>query len=476
MNITEQLMKLAELRAAGVLDDDEFESAKRSVLREESSDKGAGHTEEQLERQPPQPRSVAELLADDAMDESERAVVAALAEERTGRLTLSTLVGRTQRSRGVVRPALAALLSAGHVLAVDGGRYELAPGLVGTTAEETQQEAAGPKGSAGTALPPKGWMDDPSGRFAQRYWDGHQFTEWVATSSGETSQDPHSNPNSSSEPARSGSSKHEASNSGRGAATPAHSRGSQDVPFHAGDAVLGLLSKVTLNTWTSNRVAAAFGVPRLAEIVRERRGDPRPLLWLGIRLQEFERTNRRQKQSIVPASVEGLLLRPVTRFAANAISSGKAPASVQVLSTAWEVLNRRLVASPRSDEMCLMARAYLAGGAPDKAYEVAQAAAKADPSRSEAYYVAAEAAFDLQDFSRATALAHEAVSYGCTLGLALLRQDSPFRRHAWVTTEKTHTMPTANDFWSAKMRYFDGATTDQLFHFFGPSPLSPEGA
>lgn len=36
----------------------------------------------------------------------------------------------------------------------------------------------------------EGWLPDPSGRYATRYWDGNEWTKWVGTADGTEAEDP----------------------------------------------------------------------------------------------------------------------------------------------------------------------------------------------------------------------------------------------------------------------------------------------
>jgi hypothetical protein len=376
--------------------------------------------------------------------------------------------------------------------------------------------------------PPADWLEDPTGRFQLRYWDGTTYTDWALGFNGEVVADRFATPTpeppaaaSVEGPAETSTEAAEAvgaavavetdagveaaskrDNTGdRGAgpvgraSVPAvkaksptsstsmptsstSARNGSGKPTHAGDAVLSFVSKVTLNSMFDRRLATAFWVPPLLDLIRERPGDPRAMMWLGVRLQELERTKARINGAVPPVSAAGLVLRPVLRpvmrAAASAISSGDGkPASQKVLGSTWQILEPRVRGeAPRVADICLMARAYLAAGLPAKAWELAAVADQAVPARAEAAYILAEAMFECGDHANATTWAHRAAEGGCTLGLSLLRQDTPFRREAWTTTRATRVMPTVHDFWEAKARYYEGASADQLFHFFGPSPLS----
>jgi hypothetical protein len=216
--------------------------------------------------------------------------------------------------------------------------------------------------------------------------------------------------------------------------------------------------------------------------VKERPGDPLAIMWLGIRLQEFERTKQRINHSIPAVSVAGAvmrpILRPVIKSLATSISSGDGRrASQNVLSAAWVILSRRLAKQPpSSSDLCLMARNYLAGAAPDKAWELAAIAVQRPNVSGEAYYVLAEAMFDCGDHANARVWASKAVDHGCGLGYALQRSDAPFRRNAWMTPKKAAVVPTADDFWRAKGHYYEAVPEQQLGRFYGPSMISPEVA
>ncbi|MBL8775740.1 MAG: DUF2510 domain-containing protein [Acidimicrobiales bacterium] len=60
------------------------------------------------------------------------------------------------------------------------------PGAVGTTTVRT-----GPPTAAGTASSVQGrWYADPTGRFAQRWWDGSRWTADVVLAGGQQTADP----------------------------------------------------------------------------------------------------------------------------------------------------------------------------------------------------------------------------------------------------------------------------------------------
>lgn len=248
---------------------------------------------------------------------------------------------------------------------------------------------------------------------------------------------------------------------------------------HAGDAVLGFLSKITLNTWADKQLAEAFWLDRLTAIARDHPNDPRALTWLGIRLREFERTRKRIRSSALPVSVVGLVLRPIVRpvlsAAAGAISSGDGtPASTRVLSRAWELLHARIQSkSATSSDLCLMARLHHAAGDLDSAWLVIDAASKVDQARSETSYIAAEVLYDLVRADWSWQWALRAWNQGCTLAAALLRPDTADRRRKLLTERAAPlTGVTAVSFWQHKAWYFDGADAGQLAHYFGPSPLT----
>jgi hypothetical protein len=69
--------------------------------------------------------------------------------------------------------------------------------------------------------------------------------------------------------------------------------------------VLSFINKVTLNSLIDRRLANAFWLPPLLELVRERPSDPRTMMWLGLRLQEFEWTRLRMRSANMPVSVPG---------------------------------------------------------------------------------------------------------------------------------------------------------------------------
>lgn len=301
--------------------------------------------------------------------------------------------------------------------------------------------------------PPADWLADPTGQHSLRYWDGETYTEWVADD-GVVSKDPLFVPPSGRP---------------QGISHTTPGGGS------AGEAVLRALSFLTLNTWMNNRMARAWLVPELTAMVQHRPDDPRRLLWLGLRLQEMERTKARINQALPPVSIEGMLLRPVLRSAARAVGGGRQKASERVLSLAWQLLAKRLDRTyPRRDDLCLMARVYSAGGESEKAWEVAKEAC-APPGRSEAAYIMAEAMLDCGSEIYAIEWARRSVEAGCSLGRALLHRDTPFRRRAWMTTEKrAAVMPTSEDFWAAKARYYEGVDPHHLVYYFGPSPIYRE--
>ncbi len=362
--------------------------------------------------------------------------------------------------------------------------------------------------------PAADWLEDPTGRFSLRYWDGERYTDWVLGFNGQVVLDrspdtPTDTPEAPVTEAASGAHAVAGQDATAGAYPHLHSQGTVPdrphgqaqatdrttaravsgpgstggaQPQHAGDAVLSFVNKVTLNSLIDRRLANAFWLPPLLELVRERPSDPRTMMWLGIRLQEFERTRSRMRSANLPGSVTGAVLRPVLRpvirAAGSAMSSGDGkPASQKALSRAWQLLEVRVKGdAPQPADVCLMARNYLAGNQPATAWELAAVATQVQPPRAEAAYILAEAMFECGDHAGATTWAHYATEIGCTLGHSLLRQDTPFRRDAWTTSRSMRgVMPTAADFWSAKARYYEGASQEQLFHFFGPSPLSHGG-
>ena len=379
----------------------------------------------------------------------------------------------------------------------------------------------------GSALPPAEWLTDRTGRFPSRYWDGTQFTRWVTTVSGDVIEDPlpgdESAPASAQLDDASSDTSSDHNNGGvapnarrvdpeenswqsgqvptevQGGATTEQetsiasgSHGRDDSQFvqdgvpastiepeetsvgsrvHAGDAVLGFVNKVTLGSWANRRMAEAFWLPPLLQIVKDRPNDPRALLWLGLRLQDMERTRKRIDNSIVrfPTSY---ITRPIIRAAATAISSGDGrPASEKVLARAWELLLPKVTAEDvTGSDLCLMARVYLAGNMPAKAWEVAASAVQLEPARSEARYVLAETYAECNDPQAAIDWARQAVEAGCTLGWALFQPDGLARRAAYMSSTGSFRGVTSATFWEAMRGYYWHASPDQLRFYFGPSP------
>jgi hypothetical protein len=330
----------------------------------------------------------------------------------------------------------------------------------------------------GTAAgPPPGWMDDPTGTFAQRYWDGAGYTEWVLADNGTAVRDTASG-------AAPTISKHPRPPAPQHAGLSTHTRpgvspqATTHPQGHAGDAVLSLVSKITLQSWINDRMSKALWLPDLAEFVRRRPTDPRALTWLGLRLQDFERIRSRASRSTAPVTVTGAILSPIVkpaiRAATSALSSSDGtPASKKVLGRAWQLLEPRVTARPQDPAaVCLMARNYLSARQPKKAWEVAAAATRLQPSRGEAYYILAEAAFDCGDTAGAQKWAAQALDRGCSLARALSRPDTPFRRQALHSEKASMAMPTVEDHWRAFAAYYDGANGNEVSFFFGPQPVT----
>jgi hypothetical protein len=319
-------------------------------------------------------------------------------------------------------------------------------------------------------------MDDPTHAFSQRYWDGAAYTDWVVADNGAVVRDTSAayTPTFSrypepAPPRQAGI----AASPPLGAPTTAPTQ-----QRHGGDAVLSFIGKVTLQSWMNDRFAKALWLPEIADIARERPTDPRALMWLGLRLQDFERIRSRANRSRAPVSVAGAILRPIVRpamrAAANALSSSDGtPASTKVLGRAWQLLEPRVTSRPQDPSaVCLMARNYLSAGQPKKAWDVAATAARLQPTRGEAYYILAEAAFDCGDTAGAQRWAAQALDQGCSLALALARPDAPFRRQALHSEKASMAMPTVEDHWRAFASYYDGANESEVSFFFGPQPIT----
>lgn len=339
--------------------------------------------------------------------------------------------------------------------------------------------------------PPPGWMDDPTGVFTQRYWDGVTYTDCVLSQHGIVERDMASgsdlavSKSASLPPPVPATVKHSPPPrpARRHVGTPgvAASRAiTASVPApkrHTGDAVLDFVSKVTLQSWLSDRMSKALWIPELTEIVRQHPRDPRPLMWLGLRLQDFERIRSRASRSTMPVTVAGAVLRPIVRPAVRAAtkalsSSDGTPASKKVLGRAWQLLEEVVSTHPQDPGLVsLMARNYLSAGEVTKAWKVAATASRLQPERGEPYYILAEAAFDGGELARAQELASQALQRGCTLALALCRPDTPFRRQALHSTKRSAAIPTVEDHWHSFAAYYQDVRENEIMYFFGPQPV-----
>lgn len=245
----------------------------------------------------------------------------------------------------------------------------------------------------------------------------------------------------------------------------------------AGDQVLRLMGVITLQSWVTHKVAQQLLVPELTALVQSRPTDPRPLVWLGIRVSEMERLRSVQNRSRMPVTWPGLVLRPLLRPAGRAVarslgSGDGRPGSHHILEQAWQLLASRVeTGTASSSDLVLLARLHAAAGDP-LVEPLARAALELDSERSDALYLLAEIAFDQGHVEEARRLAGASLEGGCTLAHALLRDDAQFRRSAHLgQVQVLGVIPNTDNFWQAKERYFEGASRTQLFHYLGPTPL-----
>jgi hypothetical protein len=97
---------------------------------------------------------------------------------------------RTTKSKSAVSPPTAGPTQPG-AMPGDWATGDRVPAYVGSPMQSDAGSVAGASGHQyrARAAHPPAWLDDPTGRFASRYWDGSRWTEHVSDGSS-TATDP----------------------------------------------------------------------------------------------------------------------------------------------------------------------------------------------------------------------------------------------------------------------------------------------